>query len=84
MVGRVFSNYVIFILKSLTGCVVDSVPGRMLIPISPNSTEIYKVRYNISAIPFLIKVSVTKSRVKGELRTEINPSCTCLRLKGVS
>ena len=71
VVGRVFSNYVIFILKSLTCCVVDSVSGKMLIPISPNCTEIYKVRYNNRVIPFQIKVSITKSRVKGLLRTHI-------------
>ena len=71
VVGRVFSNYVIFILKSLILCVVDSAPGKMSIPISPNCTEIYKVRYNNSVNPFQIKVSLTKSRIKGELRTHI-------------
>ena len=63
---------------------MDSVPGLNLIPMSPNCTKIYRVRYNNSVIPFLIKVLITKSRVKGELRTQISPSCTCIRLKGVS
>ena len=63
---------------------MDSVPGIILIPMSPNCTEIYRVRYNNSVIPFLIKVLITKSRFKGKLRTQISPSCTCIRLKGVS
>ena len=64
---------------------MDSVPGRILIPISPNCSEVYGVRYNNSFdSSFLVEVLISKSRVKGELTTHINPSCTCVRLKGVS
>ena len=61
---------------------MDSVPGRILIPMSPNCVEVYRVRYNNRVIPF--KVLITKNRVKGKVRTQVNPSCTCIRLKGVS
>ena len=64
---------------------MDSVPGRILIPILPNCTEVYGVHYNNSFdSSFLIEDLITKSRVEGELRTQTNPSCTCIRLKGVS
>ena len=64
---------------------MDSVPGRILIPISPNCTKEYGVRYNNSfGSSFLVEVLISKIRVKGELRTHINPSCTCVRIKDVS